>query len=243
MFANDHLTNNMKRALFFIFLFSAVTVTAQAPRGVYFAAGLNQSSLQSDDLLATSALGWRVGVNANFGYHETYNYQIEIAFNQSTFDLLTIDAGTFEPSGKSKYKMESFEVGAYFNYYILKPQEDAFFLGLQAGPMVAFGNSLVPKSGQDTSGELYLPYQLNEDSFRLSMPKMTLNVGVGLTGGYNNIRFDLRYTKGFTNLLSDVETSNSYDESGQYIGPALEAKVDVVSLALSYNLARLFGFQ
>jgi len=232
----------MKRALLFIFLFSAVAVTAQAPRGIYIAAGLNQSSLQSDDLLATSALGWRVGVNANFGYHETYNYQFEITLNQSNFNFLTIDAATFEPSGKSKYKMESVEVGVYFNYYLLKPQEDAFFLGLQAGPMVAFGNSLVPTGGRDTSGELYLPYQLDKGSFEETLPKMTLNAGIGITGGYNNIRFDLRYTKGFTNLLSDVETY-SYDESGQYTGPALEAKVDVVSLALSYNLARLFGFR
>lgn len=240
MIVNDHLTNHMKRVLLFIFLFSGITVTAQAPRGIYIAAGLNQSSLQSDDLLATSALGWRVGVNANFGYHETYNYQLEITLNQSNFDFLTIDATTFEPSGKSKYKMETVEVGAYFNYYILKPQEDTFFLGLQAGPMVAFGNTMERKSGQDASGELYLPYQLDENSFQESMPKMTLNAGIGITGGYNNIRFDLRYTKGFTNLLSDVQT-NSYDESGQYTGPALEAKVDMVSLALSYNLARLFG--
>ena len=67
-----------------------------------------------------------------------------------------------------------------------------------------------------------------------------MGAGIGLTGGYNDFRFDLRYNLGLTDLLSNVQT-NSYDENNNYTGPSLEGKMNTVTFTISYRLNKLFG--
>jgi hypothetical protein len=211
---------------------------AQAPRGFSISAGVNQTSLKSKDLLADPGTGFKVGTVFNFGYHETYNYQVEAFYNSANLKLKSVDQN-YENVHTSKYTYNTIDLGVYGNYYILKPDEDKFYCGLQGGLTFAIAGQLVPAKGADTGNEKYLPYLLNESSFQ-NMPKINYNAGLGLTGGYNDFRFDLRYSMGLNNVLKEVET-DSHNENNIYTGPTLTGKINTISFTLSYRINKLFG--
>lgn len=228
------------KKLIYLLLFIPLLSFSQAPRGFYLMAGANSTTIQSDDLATEAGIGYRAGLNFNFGYHESYNYQAELVLNQSHINLLTLDS-SFESATKSNYSFQSFEFGMYLNYYILKPDEDKIFVGIQAGPSVTFGASLTPKGGEDVTGERYLPYLLSESDVA-NGPSFLLNGGVGLTGGYNDFRFDLRYTHGFSNAIKHLEAPGNYDASNKYIGPEFSGSVSMISFAISYRLNKILGW-
>ena len=223
-----------KQTLLFIstLLFN-LSIYSQAPRGFYAAAGFAQTNLKSSDLLNESKPGFFVGVNGLMGYHENYNFQLEFAYKQNTLDVKYVE-DAFEEVKKSKYKYSDLTFGFYVNYYILKPEEDKFFLGPQVGVFASLVDPLTPSKGGDVTYQKYLPYLLDESDLTNSS-KFNYGFGVGLTGGYNNFRFDLRYSLGMANLLQDVQV-NSYDESNNYTGPTLEGKTNTISFGISYNI-------
>jgi len=220
--------------------FIGLNLQAQAPIGFSLTAGANQSSLVSDDLLADPGMGYKIGTVFNFGYHESYSYQIELFYNKSTIDLLTVDPD-FESAGNSKYNYASADLGLYFDYYILNPEEDQFYFGPQVGVTLSFGGQLTPQKSKGPGDEYYLPHLLDEYDLT-ELPKFSYGAGVGFTGGYNDFRFDLRYTLGMTNLLNDVQT-DSYDGNNRYTGPKLEGKLNTFSFTISYRLNKLFGYE
>ena len=228
------------KKLIYLLLFIPLLSFSQAPRGFYLMAGANSTTLQSDDLASEMGIGYRAGLNFNFGYHETYNYQAELVLNQSYLNLRTPDS-SFENVSNSTYGFQSFEFGMYLNYYILKPDEDKIFIGLQAGPSVTFGGSLTPKGGKDVTGEKYLPYLLGESDLS-GGSSMLLNGGIGLTGGYNDFRFDLRYTHGFSNAIKHVEAPGMRDQHNLYTGPEFSGSISMVSFAISYRLNKILGW-
>lgn len=217
----------------------AFNANSQAPRGLYVTAGVNQTMLNSSDLEAESGTGYFLGANFNMGYHETYNFQAEILANQNNINLKSVDADFSNPQTK-KFSNGNYELGFYFNYYILKPEEEEFFFGPQVGVYTTFGNSLTPADGGGSSGSTnYLPHMISEIDLT-NVSTFNYGAGLGLTGGYNNFRFDLRYRLGLNNSLEDIKTG--YDEStGQYTGPALNGKFNNISFGVSYNISSLFN--
>ena len=228
----------MKYFTLFATILMCSNLQAQSPIGFNATAGVNSSSLVSEDLLANPAMGYKAGIVFNFGYHETYNYQIETFYNKSTLDLLTVDSN-YDDAGVSKFDYSTVDLGFYFNYYIIKLEEDAFYIGPQAGMTFSFGGQLEAQEATASDDEFYLPHLLNENSLS-TLPKMSYGAGLGLTGGYNDFRFDLRYTLGLNNILTDVQT-NSYDEFNRYTGPVLEGKLNTISFTISYRFFKLLG--
>lgn len=223
-----------KQSLLFIsIIFFTLSIYSQAPRGFYAVAGLGQTELKSSDLLTEPNLGFLLGLTMQMGYHENYNYQMELSYRINTLNVKYVENG-FEEAQNSKFNASDLNLGLYFNYYILKPEEDEFFIGPQAGVFVALQDPLTPSGGSDVSGQFYLPHLLNENALSNSS-EFNYGFGFGVTGGYNNFRFDLRYTLGMVNVLADVET-DSYDETHTYTGPTLEGKTNNISFGISYNI-------
>jgi hypothetical protein len=227
----------MKNIKYLLLLLPAI-LFSQAPRGFYLMAGANSTTLKSDDILSDSGIGYKAGLNFNFGYHETYNYQIETLYNLSSIKIKTTD-NSFQNVEDSKYNYPTIDLGFYFNYYVLKPDEDKFFLGPQLGVSFSFAGVLTPNGKRDVTEELYLPYLINENDLTYT-PKANSFAGFGLTGGYNDFRFDLRYSLGLNNFLKEVEI-NSYDEFNRYTGPTLNGKLNTISFTISYRINKLFG--
>jgi len=154
------------------------------------------------------------------GYHESYNYQFEALYRQNTIGAKYVD-NTFLEAKDANLKFSTVEVGFYLNYYILKPEEDKFFLGPQAGVFVTVSDNL-ESSSTDENGQYYLPYLVDSNSLS-DFSKINYGLGLGFTGGYNKFRFDFRYSLGMANSLNNVKT-NSYDEFNRYTGSSLSGK-------------------
>lgn len=219
--------------LFISILFCTLSIYSQAPRGFYAVAGLSQTELKSSDLLTEPNLGFLLGLNFQMGYHESYNYQMELNYRINTLNVKYVENG-FDEVKSTKFNASDLNFGLYFNYYILKPEEDEFFIGPQAGVFAALQETFSPTGGSDVSGQYYLPYLLDENALSYSS-EFNYGFGFGITGGYNNFRFDMRYTLGMVNLLSAVET-DSYDETHTYTGPTLEGKTNTITFGISYNI-------
>lgn len=204
---------------------------AQAPRGFYVKGGISQTDLKSDDLATSPGIGYQLGLVGQMGYHESYNFQLEFLLNFKNFNVKTVE-GDYSQITDTKFSSQSIDLGFYFNYFVLKPDQDKFFVGPQVGADVSFVGEFIPESG--SGNPRYLPYLLDDNSFN-SMSKASLDGGFGLTGGYNRFRFDLRYTLGLTNKLKDVET-NDRDQYNLYTGPALKGTMNTVSFSVSYLL-------
>ena len=215
-----------------ISIFACFNSFGQAPRGFYGKTFINESTFKSNDILSDPALGYGVGVNFNCGYHESYNYQIEITYSKADVNFKGIDA-SYQNVYNSKQSYEGIQTGFYFNYYIVKPDENKFFIGLQVGISFTYGGYFKPV--HDSGDEYYLPYLVNNTNLSLNPPSVSTNAGLGLTGGYNKFRFDLRYDMGLTNLLNGTQT-NSYDESHNYTGKSLMGKLNTISFGISYKL-------
>jgi hypothetical protein len=223
-----------KQTLFFLSIFFCIlSIYSQAPRGFYVVAGLNRTELKSSDLLTEPNPGFLLGLNYQMGYHENYNFQMELTYKTNTLNVKYVENG-FDEAKNSKFNVSTLDFGLYLNYYILKPDEDKFFIGPQAGIFAAIQDPLTPSRGADVYGQYYLPYLIDENALSHSST-FNYGFGFGLTGGYNNFRFDLRYSLGMANVLSDIET-DSYDENHNYTGPTLEGKTNTLSLGISYNI-------
>ena len=224
----------MKKQILLTFSIILLTFStyAQAPRGFYAVVGYSQTSLKSSYLISESKPGFYAGITFNMGYHENYNYQFEAVYKQNTIAAKYVD-NTFAEAKDANLKYATTEVGFYLNYYILKPEEGEFFLGPQAGVFASFGDSL-SASGEDENGQNYLPYLLDSNSLS-DFSKINYGFGLGLTGGYNKLRFDFRYSLGMANTLSDVKT-NSYDENNSYTGPSLSGKTNSLTFGVSYMI-------
>jgi hypothetical protein len=221
----------MKNIFLIIILITSVALFGQAPRGFYGKISGNYTMLNSSDLLASSGVGYGLGINFNMGYHETYNYQVEISYNSYGLNLKSVDQ-SLTSAFDTKVDFTNINAGFYFNYYVLKPDEDTFFLGPQIGGSVTMAGNFKFKKGAEEQIR-YLPYLLNDNSFEI--PKVLPNIGFGITGGYNNFRFDLRFDLGMGNLLKDSKT-DSYNENNIYTGPELNGKLNNFSFGISYML-------
>lgn len=218
----------IKFLVLFFLCFSSLSTFSQAPIGLYLLAGANQTTFKTPSLYSDFKTGYNFGFLFASGYHENYNYQFEVLLAYKPVTLKTVD-GAFVKALDADYSVSGLDVGFYTNYYILTPDEDRLFLGPQAGLTLAFGNKFISKN--DTQEKL-LPYLISNEELK-KLPIMNTSLGLGLTGGYNRFKFDLRYSLGLTNMLKSVQT-NEFDQYNRYTGPTLEGKLNAISLNVSY---------
>ena len=222
----------MKKQKLLIFSLLLLTFSSfgQAPRGFYAFAGYSQTSLKSSDMNTKSKPGFALGVNFNMGYHENYNFQFEALYRQNNISAKYVDY-TLAQAKEADLKYSTAEIGFYVNYYVIKPDEGSIFLGPQAGVFATFADNL-SSSGEDPNGQNYLPHLINNSNLS-DFGKVNYGVGLGLTGGYNKFRFDMRYSLGLSDPMKNVLT-NSYDGNNQYTGPTLSGKLNTLTFGISY---------
>lgn len=220
--------------IYFGILFFTLNSYSQVNPGFYGTLGLYQSSLKSSDLLTdTSSPGFYTGIDFNLGDNETFNYSFEMIYIESSFNLKTVNT-SYELIESSKYTYANLQGGFYFNYYILQPDNYKFYLGPQIGLFLQGGTHLTSSNDKNPNDEKYLPHLLNGNSLKRST-NFNYGAGFGLTGGYNDFRFTLRYSLIADNILTDVET-DSRNEYGIYTGPELKGTVSSISFGISYNI-------
>lgn len=226
---NNKNLNFMKKFVSAILLLTTLqTVKAQEPSGYSILVGTNIANLKTSDLKATSSgAGYFIGLGFNWGYSERFNYQFEFAATQNGINL--------EDSNSNKNKLDfgGIQTGFYFNYYIIKPDEDKFYFGPQIGLNATFGGSQDPKGEAFNSLTIFEPSGLNGIDIS-NAPNVIGGAGLGLTGGYKKFRFNLRYNLGLSNLLSNATT---VVEPGAYSDgeTPFSAKLSSIGFTVSYR--------
>ncbi|MFD1603200.1 outer membrane beta-barrel protein [Flavobacterium artemisiae] len=216
----------------FILLFITLSMHAQVPRGFSLGAGINQSMLDSKDLLTDPNVSYSAGIIFNFGYHESFNYESSFIVTNSALKLDYVDNQALTVH-QAKYNIQNIDMGFQFNYYIIKPDEDKIYFGPLAGVYVSYNMGQL-STRDDANEQYYLPYRLTENSLT-NINKINYGVSAGLVGGYNKFRLALKYNMGLSNFLDGVETDN-YSETNTYTGPTLKGKLHTVSLILYYKV-------
>jgi hypothetical protein len=222
----------MKTIYTTFFLFFFLITFSQAPRGFYLAGGINNSTLKTDYFNTDSEIGYNAGIIFVTGNHESYNFQFDFLYSQriNSFEgTNTFNNTDFNNVNTDKYSAEGLEMGFYGNYYILKPDEDKFFVGPQIGLNCNILSGFEKKdSSEDNPTEYLLPYNISDNKLKFS--KVNVCAGFGLTGGYNRFKFDLRYNLGLSNVLSNLELENY----NSVLHP--EGKLSDISLNISFLL-------
>lgn len=226
---NNKNLNFMKKFLSVILLLTTLqTINAQEPSGYSVLLGSNFASLQTTDLKASAAgPGYIIGLGFNFGYSERFNYQMEFVAFQNPVNLEDSSANI------NKFDFGGLQAGLYFNYYIIKPEEDKFYFGLQAGASGTFGSAQDIDGNGFSSETVFLPSRLTGIDIS-STAEVSGSAGVGLTGAYNKFRFNLRYNYGLTNLLGSFSTVT---EPGAYPSSdyPYSAKLSSIGFTVSYR--------
>ncbi|MEP6931749.1 MAG: outer membrane beta-barrel protein [Flavobacterium sp.] len=222
----------MIQKLHLFILFITISINAQVPRGFSVGVGMNQTMLDSDDLLSDPNLSYNAGIAFNMGYHESFNYEITTLVSSNSLKLDYVDAQALTVQ-QAKYSVQNIDFGFNMNYYIITPDEDKFYFGPSAGVYASISSGqLSPK--ENANDQYYLPYRLTENSFS-DISKFNYGVSLGVTGGYNRFRLALKYNLGLSNFLNGVQTDN-YSETNTYSGPSLEGKLHSLSLILYYKI-------
>lgn len=218
----------MKKIILGILFFTTFqNVNAQEPIGFSVLVGTNSANFKTNDLKASSGgTGTFIGIGFNMGYHETYNYQLEFAYVQNNINLEDSQLN------KKKYGLGGYaQVGLYFNYYIIKPDEGKFYFGPQLGLYTSYG-STTSKDGFSNQDK-FEPSGI--DGIDLSSVSVfNYGTGIGLTGAFNKLRFNMRYNLGLSNVLGSISKKvepGAFSEDNPYSG-----KLSSISLTLSYRI-------
>lgn len=217
----------MKKIILGILFFTSLqSCFAQEPQGWNFLVGTNSADFKTNDFIASKGgMGVFLGVGYNAGYHETYNYQIELAYVQNNINLKNTQLNN------KKFGLGGIiQFGVYLNYYLIKPNEDKFYFGPQFGLYTSYG-STTSKEGFDNQ-EFFAPSGLSGIDLT-NTREFNYGTGFGLTGGYNRFRINMRYNLGLSNVLgaiSQVSTPGSGNDDKPYSG-----KISSLSLTLSYR--------
>lgn len=181
-----------KKLLTILSLLIAFAAYSQVPRGFSVALGVNQAILNSDQITADGVLGFQGGFGFNMGYHETHNYQIDVLFSKNSLELPYVsDSSSPEVNaGTQKYNIVNIDVMFNFNYYVIKPDEDKFYIGPQAGVYFSVSHGQwLPTNEEDVYGHQY-ENGLDENSFTM-MSQFNYGASLGIVGGYNKFRASL----------------------------------------------------
>lgn len=223
----------MTKKMYSLILFSCIIISAQAqvPRGFSFGVGVNQTMLDSDDLLSDPNLSYNAGFAFNFGYHESFNYEANFLISDNALKLDYVDSQALSVQ-QANYSIQNFDLSFQVNYYIITPDEDKFYFGPSGGVFGSLSNGQLSPKG-NAENQYYLPYRLTENSFS-AMSRINYGASVGLIGGYNKFRLSLKYNLGLSNFLNGAQT-DSFSENNLYAGPSLEGNLHTVSLILFYH--------
>tara|TARA_R110002111_G_scaffold27081_2_gene58276 strand:- start:15482 stop:16171 length:690 start_codon:yes stop_codon:yes gene_type:complete len=223
----------MKHFILFIILLTSLNCFAQVPNGWWFAAGGNMSSLNSEQLKSDGVLGYSFGIGMTTGYHERYHFEFNLIASTNNFDLYKSD---FEGNdiGTVKASRSSADFSFNYNYYIILPEENKFYLGVRPGLDVVYHGKFKLKDDDDGYSYSVQPLAITPSSISNSSGKFNLDPSLGISAGYNNFRFILKYNLGLGNYLNDLKT-DSFDNSNLYTGPEIEGKLNRISLIVFYR--------
>ncbi len=210
----------MKNILIILAILISLSSFSQSQIGI--TSGVNITSVKSEDLIETrSSAGIGVGLTTLFPLHNTSDWMLNLTYNikgvsiDGYKDFYNQDQTLHSDGG---LKIQSLDLDFIINQYFIVPEDNAFHLGIQGG----IGTTLL-----NTWSSEELSIIKNENNFS---PYYI----IGLTGGTEQFRINLRYTSFLGNPLKNLVDDEIPDEFNRYDSKVFDGMLNNFSISLTY---------
>lgn len=189
----------MKRYLVVAIFLSQITIAfAQYGRGDFnhigISLGINQTDLFTDSFNVTPKTSWTGGLAIRGNYYNSFAMVYGMNFTDNKF---AIETNTLSSTKEVDVSLMAVQVHLLLSYRIL---ESAF--SIDFGPVLQVNSELKYNSSDEnlfiTNNELLQIKDLEK------ITPINFNVQVGLTGGFENVRLNVSYQYGVTNMLNNI---------------------------------------
>ncbi len=196
-------------------------VTSQTQFSLY--AGTSFSNINSEDFTDSGAIGLGIGVSSAVLLTQKSDFIIEFGYEYKS--LSTSSYYNFENKEtviNNPIGINNIALTSLYNYFILTPEDNNFYLTAQAGLGTTVYNSWT-SDDPDLSSALE-----TADPFKLFYV-------LGTSIGFESFRIALRYNKNFGNMLSGTYIEDRTDTTSAFTnGRELNASISYFSINLTY---------
>ena len=170
--------------------------------------GVNHFNIMTDDLQVTPKLSWTAGFTTRASFYQDFQFVYGINFYDFNIDI------------QGRQKIETTSADTPIEYNMIGVQGNFFgsyklldhYLSIEAGPVVQVNGKL--EARQDK--ELYYVGNYNLNAIDIeNVSTFNFNLAVGLSGGWETVKFWAQYQYGLNNFLKGLE-----DEGLQEIDPS-----------------------
>lgn len=188
----------MKKSLIFILFLATTTIFAQYGRKdsnrIGLSGGITQLSLNSDNFNATDGTGFIGGFSVRGNYYNNWQMIFGMNFIDTKFSLKSTANEDVD------FKLSGVQVYLLGSYMVVENH-----LTLEIGPVLQVNGEL-----KANNEEAYLKDRpLLQAKDITDITKINGNAYIGITAGLKNLRLNVNYQYGFTNILNNL---NKKDE-------------------------------
>lgn len=188
----------MKRYFLVTFVMYSFVISAQYGRGDYnhigITIGANYSSLMTNQLETKPEMSWVTGLSVRGNYYNNFSMVYGMHLTEQRFKVATINGFVQEDIN---YKLMAAQI-----YLLLSYQIAGSFVTIDAGPVLQFNGKL--QYNDSDSEKRILGNELLKVSDLEKVSTFNALGHIGLTAGVENIRLNVAYQYGFTDLLSNL---------------------------------------
>ncbi len=189
----------MKRYIITLILLGLTNlVSAQYGRGDYnhigLSLGINQTSLYTDNFNITPKTSWTGGLAMRGNYYNSFAMVYGMNFTENKF---SIETNSSSATKEVDLKMMAVQIHLLLSYRIA---ESAF--SIDFGPVLQVNSEL--KFDEADENNFITDNDLLQVKDLEKITPINFNVQLGVTGGFENIRLNLCYQYGVTNILNNL---------------------------------------
>jgi hypothetical protein len=156
-------------------------------------AGINQFTLNTNNFDTKPGIGWSAGLSVRGNYYNNFSMIYSIQFSENNFEVATRDGLMREDV---KFKLPSAQIALLLSYNLVENH-----LSVDFGPMIQVNG----KMKIDEEFENNIVTGTNMTAKQLTdISKFGIFPTVGISGGFTNLRLNVSYQYGLTNMLSNL---------------------------------------
>lgn len=185
----------------FLVVFLLVTATTFAQYGyrdsnmIGITLGLNQFTLNTNDFEALPGNGWNLGLSMRGNFRNDWDAIYAIQFSENNFKVVTLNSALNERD--VNFKLSSAQISFQLSYKFIENH-----LSVEFGPLVQISG----KASIETTEENYLVKGTLITAKDLTQVNaFNFYPVAGITAGVRNVRLNVSYQYGVTNMLGNVE--------------------------------------
>ncbi|WP_029034280.1 outer membrane beta-barrel protein [Salinimicrobium terrae] len=175
-------------------------------------AGANYFNIATNDLPVTPKVSWTAGFTARASFYEDFQFIYGINFYDFQLDIdgrKKVELTT--PLQAIEYSMVGVQ-GSFLGSYKLLDHH----LSIEAGPVLQVNGRLEPRQDKE------LWYLANYNIQAIEIEKVTpvnVNFAIGVSGGFEKVKFWLQYQYGLNNMLKGLEDENLQEKDAGFTNP------------------------